>query len=155
MGKICVRCGYERQEGDQAPDTECPRCGVIYAKAEGAAENQAHHGSQMRIVRANAHQRRAKREGGHKFTAFRTMYTPMLVRVAFLFCVVFGIAGAILAVMQEQFLVAVLSVVSIVAARLALEGIAVVFKLADDVAAVRELLVEQELAEARRDSQIR
>lgn len=34
MGKICIRCGYERKEVELAPDTECPKCGVIYARVE-------------------------------------------------------------------------------------------------------------------------
>ena len=28
----CPKCGYTRQAADRAPDTECPRCGVIFAK---------------------------------------------------------------------------------------------------------------------------
>lgn len=28
----CPKCGYVRQAGDKAPDYECPRCGVVYAK---------------------------------------------------------------------------------------------------------------------------
>lgn len=36
MAKTCVKCGYERQPTDTAPDYECPKCGVIYAKAEAA-----------------------------------------------------------------------------------------------------------------------
>ncbi|MCG8428981.1 MAG: hypothetical protein MI754_16620 [Chromatiales bacterium] len=32
MGKVCRKCGYERQETDIAPDYECPQCGVVYAK---------------------------------------------------------------------------------------------------------------------------
>ena len=28
----CPKCGYMRQAADRAPDTECPRCGVIFAK---------------------------------------------------------------------------------------------------------------------------
>ena len=32
MGKVCRKCGYERQESDLAPDYECPQCGVVYAK---------------------------------------------------------------------------------------------------------------------------
>ena len=34
MRKICNKCGYERQEADTAPDYECPKCGVIYAKVK-------------------------------------------------------------------------------------------------------------------------
>jgi uncharacterized membrane protein/predicted RNA-binding Zn-ribbon protein involved in translation (DUF1610 family) len=36
----CVKCGYVRQPADQAPDYECPRCGVVYAKAEAAVRAQ-------------------------------------------------------------------------------------------------------------------
>lgn len=28
----CPKCNYTRQPGDQAPDYECPQCGVVYAK---------------------------------------------------------------------------------------------------------------------------
>ncbi len=31
-GRICPQCGYGRQPKDLAPDYECPRCGIIYAK---------------------------------------------------------------------------------------------------------------------------
>lgn len=34
MATICPKCGYERHPDDQAPETECPHCGVIYAKAK-------------------------------------------------------------------------------------------------------------------------
>lgn len=36
----CPKCGYVRQASDPAPDYECPKCGVIYAKVrplEGTA----------------------------------------------------------------------------------------------------------------------
>ncbi|WP_265945459.1 hypothetical protein [Dechloromonas sp. A34] len=33
MDKVCVKCGYERQERDSAANEECPHCGVIYSKA--------------------------------------------------------------------------------------------------------------------------
>ena len=36
----CVKCGYVRQPADSAPDYECPRCGVVYAKAEVAMRAQ-------------------------------------------------------------------------------------------------------------------
>lgn len=36
MGKVCVKCGYERKLGDSGHEYECPKCGVIYAKAEEA-----------------------------------------------------------------------------------------------------------------------
>lgn len=39
MSKECVKCGYVRQISDRAPDYECPKCGVIYAKAEDALAN--------------------------------------------------------------------------------------------------------------------
>ena len=41
MSKTCVKCGYVRLPSDTAPDYECPKCGVIYAKAEAAVANGA------------------------------------------------------------------------------------------------------------------
>lgn len=34
--KICPNCGYERQQKDEGmiPETECPKCGIIYDKIE-------------------------------------------------------------------------------------------------------------------------
>lgn len=37
MGKVCIRCGYERKEKELAPDTDCPSCGIIYERAENPA----------------------------------------------------------------------------------------------------------------------
>ena len=34
MRKKCLKCGYEQQSSDVAPDYECPKCGAIYAKVE-------------------------------------------------------------------------------------------------------------------------
>lgn len=31
--QVCPKCGYVRSPEDAAPESECPRCGVIYAKA--------------------------------------------------------------------------------------------------------------------------
>jgi hypothetical protein len=36
MQKTCVKCGYMRRDSDVAPEYECPRCGVVYAKVEAA-----------------------------------------------------------------------------------------------------------------------
>ncbi len=36
MGKQCLKCGYERQANDLAPEYECPKCGAIYSKVEAA-----------------------------------------------------------------------------------------------------------------------
>ncbi|PJK00815.1 hypothetical protein CO641_02265 [Lysobacteraceae bacterium NML91-0213] len=146
MGKICVRCGYERQDTDTAPAGECPRCGVIYARVEGVAGPDA---ATVRSARAALRYRQAGEIDGAGFTAFRTMYTPFLVHVAFLLAVVGSVAGAILAIMQEAYLLAVGCLVWLVAARLALEGIAIVFRIANDLSAVRKLLAEQALHSAR------
>lgn len=32
MPTRCPKCGYARTPADTAPDYECPRCGVVYAK---------------------------------------------------------------------------------------------------------------------------
>lgn len=39
MAKQCLKCGYERQASDRAPDYECPKCGAVYAKVEAAQKN--------------------------------------------------------------------------------------------------------------------
>ncbi len=33
---ICPKCGYERRPTDMAPDYECPKCGIVYAKFNAA-----------------------------------------------------------------------------------------------------------------------
>ena len=38
MAKLCLKCRYERQSIDKAPDFECPQCGAIYEKVEAALE---------------------------------------------------------------------------------------------------------------------
>jgi hypothetical protein len=35
-GKVCPKCGYARRSTELAPDYECPKCGIIYAKFEEA-----------------------------------------------------------------------------------------------------------------------
>lgn len=30
--KTCLKCGYERKAGDNAPSYECPKCGIVYSK---------------------------------------------------------------------------------------------------------------------------
>lgn len=39
--RVCPKCGYQRRSEDQAPDHECPRCGVIYDKIVSAQSRQA------------------------------------------------------------------------------------------------------------------
>jgi len=36
-GKVCPKCGYKRSATESAPDWQCPKCGVVYAKAEGGS----------------------------------------------------------------------------------------------------------------------
>jgi tRNA(Ile2) C34 agmatinyltransferase TiaS len=46
MSQECPKCHYVRGATDAAPDYECPRCGIVYAKA-GAARAQARSGSNV------------------------------------------------------------------------------------------------------------
>lgn len=34
----CPKCHYTRQPGDATPEYECPKCGVVYAKAQPVSE---------------------------------------------------------------------------------------------------------------------
>lgn len=36
--QLCPKCQYKRQVSDDAPDWQCPKCGVAYAKAQFVAE---------------------------------------------------------------------------------------------------------------------
>lgn len=38
---VCPKCGYARQPGDAGPDSECPKCGIIYAKFTGTSRPSA------------------------------------------------------------------------------------------------------------------
>lgn len=40
MSIVCPKCNYTRQPTDTAPDYECPKCGVIYAKATLASSRK-------------------------------------------------------------------------------------------------------------------
>ena len=47
MGKKCIKCGYERVHTDVAPESECPNCGVIYAKIESRASANLYQDEQL------------------------------------------------------------------------------------------------------------
>lgn len=38
MGKVCLKCDYERQPNDQTPDWQCPNCEAVYSKIEEAVK---------------------------------------------------------------------------------------------------------------------
>lgn len=52
MTKVCIKCHYVRVPTDTAPEYECPKCGVIYAKAEAAARGEQ--GNNQRRVSASS-----------------------------------------------------------------------------------------------------
>lgn len=37
---ICPKCSYERKASDKAPSTECPACGIVFAKYKQYIENK-------------------------------------------------------------------------------------------------------------------
>lgn len=41
MHPTCKSCNYQRQDSDLAPDYECPKCGIVYAKADKYIEKKA------------------------------------------------------------------------------------------------------------------
>jgi len=58
MNKKCLKCGYERQPSDVAPEYECPRCGVVYEKAE----------QRQRATPGSARMRARKKSSNERFT---------------------------------------------------------------------------------------
>lgn len=59
-GRVCARCGYARRPGDLAPEYECPRCGIVYAKFEAAQQRAQALAQEQEAFR----QRRAQLGGG-------------------------------------------------------------------------------------------
>lgn len=53
VGKTCPKCGHKRTSADPGPEYECPKCGVIYAKAEAALRAK----EAAALARAPAHGR--------------------------------------------------------------------------------------------------
>ena len=51
-GKVCPKCGYRRLAQDTAPDWQCPKCGVVYAKAAGLQPALTPAASRVAPVRA-------------------------------------------------------------------------------------------------------
>lgn len=41
MPTICPKCGYTRTKSDDAPDYECPACGIVYHKYRTKLANEA------------------------------------------------------------------------------------------------------------------
>ena len=61
MKKICVKCGHTNSLKSVDSLTECPKCGVIYAKAEARAE---------RIKQEEKRQAESPSSGGKNFISF-------------------------------------------------------------------------------------
>jgi uncharacterized protein YbjQ (UPF0145 family)/predicted RNA-binding Zn-ribbon protein involved in translation (DUF1610 family) len=38
VGKVCLKCDYERKPEDRAPDWQCPNCEAVYSKIEEAVK---------------------------------------------------------------------------------------------------------------------
>lgn len=63
MGRHCKKCGYERQEGDNAPGYECPKCGAVYAKVEARLK----HESEVTLQRRAKEKAERQEAGERKF----------------------------------------------------------------------------------------
>lgn len=55
-GKLCPKCGYRRRPDDLAPDYECPRCGVVYAKFEARQERKVERMREQEAFQARVEQ---------------------------------------------------------------------------------------------------
>lgn len=152
MGKLCIKCGYERQDGDQAPDYECPKCGVIYQRAQVAATAARQAQQQLRVMRAKRRHREYEEDrSAAGFFTFGWMVTPLLCQAGFVLHLLLAIWGVVMAVGDGNEVAAAGWVLSVFAVRLVLEGVMVLFRLWSDVAEVRSLLSEQAIAAARRE----
>jgi predicted RNA-binding Zn-ribbon protein involved in translation (DUF1610 family) len=151
VGKLCIKCGYERQESDQAPDYECPKCGVIYQRAQVAATAARQAQQQLRELRARRRHREFEEERtvAGLFT-FGWMVTPLLCQVGFVVYLALAVWALVMAVVDSNLTMAAGAVLSVFVVRLLLEGVMVIFRLHNDVAEVRSLLSEQAIAAMHR-----
>lgn len=154
MGKVCVRCGYERKETDQAPEGECPSCGVIYARAEASPPSAQARAMSGELRASRLHRDHQEKDRGG-FFAFGVMITPMLARVIFILGTVLLLVGVVFGFVRGNAGVVIGGLASILLLRLTLEGVMVIFRLAEDVAKIRALLADEAIARARRDGQQR
>jgi hypothetical protein len=58
-GRVCPKCAYQRKPGEQAPEQECPHCGVIYDKF---VASQSRQGTATDRPRKAAAQSRVKKQ---------------------------------------------------------------------------------------------
>jgi uncharacterized membrane protein len=71
-GKICLKCGHERTASDPDPDDACPKCAVVYWKAEAAQRDKTIARLDAKAaVRERAEQKAWEREQGAEFQAIR------------------------------------------------------------------------------------
>ena len=66
MGRICLKCGYERQPSDDAvPDYECPMCGTVYKAEERKQQTESPPETPMR--QKDDSQEKDEEERVHRF----------------------------------------------------------------------------------------
>lgn len=145
MATTCIRCGYERQAADQAPEGECPKCGVIYARAEQQQAAAARMQQQAQLVSVLRRQqaRDVNQRSVGSLLSFRWLIVPTLVQISFAITVV-GIAFAFVgAIMQGKGWIAAAALVSLVIARIFHEAVIIVFRIAEDISEMRTLMGEE------------
>lgn len=81
----CPKCAYERKPNEQAPDYECPSCGVNYAKYTLLLrQRETRENGLPPKLSAPPPPRREKSSGyWSEVAAFRVMAAPALIRVNF------------------------------------------------------------------------
>lgn len=65
MHKECPKCSYVRTDADPPPITDCPNCGIVYAKVEALNQRESHDAvkeQQREEYRAAGIQRAAERQ---------------------------------------------------------------------------------------------
>ena len=142
MGKLCLRCSYERTDSDTAPEGECPRCGAIYARVEEGRQAAAA-AAQARAAIALRNRRPTAEHGAAAFLTFGKMITPMLVTIVFIITVIANGVGMVYGVLAREPALIGGCLVVILVTRILLELVMVIFRISDDLAGVRELLADQ------------
>ncbi|GAB6043593.1 DUF4282 domain-containing protein [Endothiovibrio diazotrophicus] len=112
MEKTCPKCGYTRKPTDEAPDWQCPQCGVAYEKAalsQGEeirarlkAREQAEAAAAVREQQREKEKSKPPKKGyWESVLEFRVMASPGLLRVVFVLGLVAIVIGAIGEMMKD------------------------------------------------------
>lgn len=168
MGAIvtCQRCGYNRQPSDDAPDWQCPACGIAYIKADAAKpthqeirvaaqrrlQEEMDRNARLEATLAKAHKEELDPTPAsyHRHSAvidddgFAGLVTPTLAPWVFWLGAFSSFLAGVACFLSDLFLYSVLFwLVLPISLRISTETIVVLFRIHSDIRAIRQHLTSK------------